>query len=264
MKHLDLYLHTGGQMATLDQIADVVTPQATDTWVPVPHINLIEQVTQSLLAQNYDIITQSHALARDGGHYFGLMQIRPQAEADNDQYGLVVGLRNSHTKVYPIGLVVGHGVFICDNLAFSGEIRINRKHTSRALADMPVLVHSAVGRIYDMHRSQEERIAMYQEAALDNRDAEHLIIEFLRAKIITTSQVEKVVNAWDTNEIYEPTAWRLFNNVTEQLKGRGGLAMLPRRTQALHGLLDSFTGFAQPTVAQQLEGMEDVDVMEAA
>jgi len=39
------------------------------------------------------------------------------------------------------------------------------------------------------------------------------------------------------------TAWTFFNSVTEVLKGRT-LDALPRRTQALHGLLDSACGLA--------------------
>jgi hypothetical protein len=40
------------------------------------------------------------------------------------------------------------------------------------------------------------------------------------------------------------TAWRFFNSVTEVLKGN--LTELPRRTQALHGLLDSACGLTVP------------------
>jgi hypothetical protein len=38
------------------------------------------------------------------------------------------------------------------------------------------------------------------------------------------------------------TAWRLFNAFTEALKGN--LDVLPRRTQALHDLLDTTCGLA--------------------
>jgi hypothetical protein len=40
------------------------------------------------------------------------------------------------------------------------------------------------------------------------------------------------------------TAWRLFNSVTEATKGRS-LDVLPRRTQALHGLMDAACGLPQ-------------------
>jgi hypothetical protein len=39
------------------------------------------------------------------------------------------------------------------------------------------------------------------------------------------------------------TAWRLFNAFSEIWKGRH-LAALPRRSQALHGLLDAACGLA--------------------
>lgn len=39
------------------------------------------------------------------------------------------------------------------------------------------------------------------------------------------------------------TAWRLFNGFTEVIKGRN-LAVLPKRTQVLHGLMDSACGIA--------------------
>lgn len=39
--------------------------------------------------------------------------------------------------------------------------------------------------------------------------------------------------------------WSLFNSFTETLK-EGSLTELPKRTEALHGLLDIHVGLAQP------------------
>lgn len=267
MKPLNLMLHTGGYAATIDEVAHVQTPLATETWVPMPHIDLIDEVTRSLDGGGYQIVTQDHALAREGGHYFGLLQVDNPAFERQNTHSLVIGLRNSHTKVFPIGLVVGYGVFVCDNLAFSGEIRISRKHTVNALRDLPRLVSAAVGRIFDMHTTQEERIAHYQSTQIDNRDAEHLIIEALRKDIITTTQLPRVVSEWDRpshEDFGDPTAWRLFNAFTENLRGRGQLARLPRTTQRLHAVMDGFCGFGSPTLKDQLGDIEDAEIMEAA
>ena len=46
--------------------------------------------------------------------YFGLMQIQ-RAESDED-YCWVLGLRNSHDKTFPAGIVAGATVLCCDNL----------------------------------------------------------------------------------------------------------------------------------------------------
>src|SRR5205807_1578946 len=73
------------------------------------------------------IVSQAHALAREGQRYFGLLQI--VNGTFHDDYSLIMGIRNSHDKAFPAALCLGSGVFVCDNLAFSGEIKLARKHT---------------------------------------------------------------------------------------------------------------------------------------
>jgi hypothetical protein len=58
-----------------------------------------------------------------------------------------VGLRNSHDRGYPAGLVAGTGVFICENLSFCGEVEIGRKHTRFAVRDLNHLTARAVGQL---------------------------------------------------------------------------------------------------------------------
>nr|MBS0019438.1 hypothetical protein [Gammaproteobacteria bacterium] len=42
----------------------------------------------------------------------------------------MVGLRGSYDQTLPRGLAVGSRVFVCDNLAFSGEVTIKTKQTT--------------------------------------------------------------------------------------------------------------------------------------
>ena len=65
----------------------------------------------------------------------------------------MLGLRNSHDKTFPAGIVAGSAVFICDNLAFSGEVKLARKHTTHITRDLPRLVQSAVGQLMDRSAS---------------------------------------------------------------------------------------------------------------
>src|SRR5436190_18538666 len=121
-----LCLHAGGHQVSLDQVAEVRTPDAVGIWYPIPHAELHRQTVEALTAMGMRITRQEHALARDGDRYFGLLhvsriqRIDHEEEDDNDpiDYGYVVGLRNSHDKKYPAGLVVGSRVFVCDNLSF--------------------------------------------------------------------------------------------------------------------------------------------------
>jgi hypothetical protein len=120
------------------------------------------------------IVTEAHGLSADGSRYFGLLQVaNGQEQAD---YSYVLGLRNSHDKRFPAGLVVGSAVFVCDNLAFSGEIKIARKHTRFIVRDLPGLVSGAVGQLSDRWHSQTYRIDAYRRHELTDVQAHDLVV----------------------------------------------------------------------------------------
>jgi Domain of unknown function (DUF932) len=244
MRKATLTLHTGAKSATREQVALVPTPPRTQSWVPIPHARLLDGVRGCLERAGMAILTEAHGLTRDGTRYFGLLQV---AHADTDgEFGLVVGLRNSHDKTFPAGLVVGASVFVCDNLSFSGEVKLARKHTAHVERDLPQLIERAVGRIGDLRNKQDERFARYRQHELSDGHVHDLIVRGLDARVIPVTRLPLVLHEW--REPRHPefrqgrTAWRLFNAFTEGLKGH--LDALPRRTQALHGLLDGACGLA--------------------
>ena len=162
------------------------------------------------------------------------------------RHGLVVGLRNSHDKSCPASIALGAAVFCCDNLSFSGEVTLARRHTRYIERDLPRVVTTAIGNLVDMRQKQDRRIAQYKATELIDSQAHDLVVRALGASVVPATQVPKVLAEWRQprhREFAEDgrTAWRLFNAFTEVLKGRN-VAMLPRRTQALHGLLDASCG----------------------
>jgi len=244
---LNLMLHCGARKTDRQQISQCETPARTETWVPISHQRLLEQVEDSLTGVGLKVVNQAHALSADHRRYFGLLEV-VNGQQHND-YGLVLGLRNSHDKSFPAALVVGSGVFVCDNLSFSGEIAIARRHTRFIERDLPGLVQLAVGRLGDLRGLQDQRIARYKSTRLTDMRAHHLVVKALEARVIPATTIPTVVEEWRRPSHPEftqggRTAWRLFNAVTEAIKGRS-LDVLPRRTQALHGMLDAVCGGAR-------------------
>src|SRR5262249_28606027 len=162
-----------------------------------------------------------HGLTRDGARYFGLLQVANGE--DGGDHGLVIGLRNSHDKSFPAGLVVGAAVFVCDNLSFSGEIRLARKHTVFVERDLPQLVDRAVGGLGDLRRSQEQRFRAYKASEFADGQAHDLIIQALDARVVPVTKVPDVLREWREPRHPEfrqgKTVWRFFNSFTEVLKG---------------------------------------------
>ena len=243
---LNLCLHSGAHEVPRERLAETPTPAGTRTWSPIPHSRLLDLVETTLGGHGLRVVNQSHALWGDGNRYFGLLEV--QNGSAHDDYGLVVGLRNSHDKSFPAGLALGSGVFVCDNLSFGAEVTLARKHTRFIERDLPQVVHRAVARLTDMRGKQDRRIESYKETELDDRTAHDLIVRSLDSRVVPVTQVPAVLREWREPSHAEfaeggKTAWRLFNAFTESLKGRN-LAELPRRTQGLHGLLDAACGLA--------------------
>jgi hypothetical protein len=140
--------------------------------------------------------------------------------------------------------VAGTKVFCCDNLAFSGEVQISRKHTRFALRDLRHLTARAVGELGGKLESLDQRILCYNEAWITDQRAHDIVIRALDAGAITTTQVPEVLHEWrepSHPEFLPRTAWSLFNAVTEVHKGVNPHTAC-RRGEALYGLFDAETG----------------------
>ena len=155
-------------------------------------------------------------------------------------------LWTSHYQCFPAGLV-GSRVFVCDNLAFSGEIVLARRHTRWILRDLPRLVMDGVGQLAGRWHSQEERYARYREAAHFDPKAHDLVVRALDAGAVTATQVPEVLRQWRRPEyeaFRERTAWSLFNACTHACRA-GSVWLVSRRTQALHGVFDVHCGLLE-------------------
>src|SRR5205823_885790 len=134
--------------------------------------------------------------------------------------------------------------FVCDNLAFSGEIVITRRHTRWIMRDLPRLVLDGVGQLTQRWHSQEERYDRYRQTPVADPEAHDLVIRALDAQAITTTQVPQVLRDWRKPrhaEFRDRTGWSLFNAFTGVV-GASSVWTVAKRTQVLHGVFDAHCG----------------------
>lgn len=268
-RDVDLILHCGAAAVEREQVEQSATPAKTETWHPIPHRSLVDMLRLRLPQYGMNIVKEAHALTKEGLRYFGLFQVAVDAvNEDDEDFGLVFGLRNSHDKTFPAGLCLGSSVFVCDNLSFSSEIVIGRRHTKNIMVDLPRLMSDAVGKMAEARVHQANRLEAYKQTELTDTEAKALILDAFTAKAINTTRIPKVLEQWQTPahpEFAEKTAWRLFNGFTEVYKN-SSLAELPNRSTRLHGLLDSACGIVvdAASVRENLradnEENEDVEI----
>lgn len=221
-------------------LSGVVLPAQTETHTPIAHDYLADMIQDRLNESGLKVINEGFVLARGGADMFGLFEVGSKAK---DEFATVVGFRNSHVKKLSAGLVIGRGVFVCDNLMFNGEIKFGRRHTNGILNDLGGLIETAIGKVLPMKEAEDARVAAYKDAQITDQHADHLIVEMLRNEVINTQRVEKVVAEWDKPKHSEHaeagnSIWRMEQAATEALKGTNVIA-LPERHGKLVKILDN-------------------------
>jgi hypothetical protein len=154
-----------------------------------------------------------------------------------------MGLRNAHDKCFPAAIAFGASVFVCDNLSFSGETQLARRHTKNIFRDLPQVISRTIGQLADKWAFQDKRFDAYRDTDISNKEACFLVREAYRAGACKKTDAMDILDQWEKPihpEFEDRNAWSLFNAFTEELKGN--LIALPKRTQALHGLLDGHCG----------------------
>ena len=239
----ELNLHVCGRenkSLSLDELQKVPTPNATESYQPVAHADLVAIFREQLKNKNLNVIKELHTTARFGQRYFGLFQIDMGKQGTS---GTVIGLRNSHDKCFPAGVMAGNAPFVCDNLIFHNEVVFGRRHTTNIFRDLPQIVSRAIGKLGDMWTSHETRVERYNSVALNDEQADSLILRGYRAGAIGKTQIADVLTQWEkpNHEDFAPrNLWSLHNAFTEVYKGN--LLALPKRSEALHSVFDPFAG----------------------
>jgi len=239
-----LMLHTGSNTATREEVFNADTPDATDTHFPVPHSALIEVIEKHVMASGFTIAQEEYGLWKDGARMFGVWGLQNGGVVEeHEDFQLVMGVRNSHDKAFSAGMAVGSRVFVCDNLAFSAEIVIARKHTRFIMRDLDKMVAEASGKIAQARISQAQRIEAYKSTDLDDAQVHDLLIRSVDCQVMANSYIAKVLAEWrePRHAAFEDrTAWSLFNGFTQVFKDTNPLDLTARSVR-LHGLLDMVT-----------------------
>src|SRR4051794_41164521 len=181
----NIILHRGAREATIDQIARVVTPSPTDTWYPIPHLAVLEAVEETLAATDFGVRSRRLALSANSQQFFATLDLFAPI---GNGVALSVGIRNSIDKTLPLGFCAGNRVFVRDNLSFSADLLVNRKHTVNGGARFREAIALAAGRLEAFQASEAARVNLMQTLALDDSTAESLILRAWEAKIISHFQ----------------------------------------------------------------------------
>ena len=233
-----------------EQLAQVPTPSATDTHTPIPHALLADRTRNVIDKAGLSITEEEHALARDGQRYFGGFALKGDALGGDDSRKLVLGLRNAHDKSFEASVCIGNSMMVCENLCFSSDVKLARRHTVNILRDLNTVLSSAVSRVTSHWVDMGKRISSYKETEISRESASNLVVDLAEMGAFPARSVYKAIQEFRNprhEEFKGGSLWTLYNGVTEHLKG-GDLSKLPQRTMTTQSVFDKLAGHAPEIV----------------
>ena len=217
---MTLLIHKGGEYCSLDDLRDIPLPQETRTYKPVSHYDLAKNLAEvsSGLLRGYQLEKAQYGLARDGNQMFGIHSYR---NGISSSMGLSIGFRNSYDKSMSVGIAIGASVFVCDNLALTGEIAIMRKHTANVWNDLEELTITTIYRSQHNFSKIVEDAETMAERYLSNDNAFRLLGLLYGNDVISPRQIPAVKREWlnpSHDEFEDRNVWSFYNACTEALK----------------------------------------------
>ena len=207
-----------GRTINREELALVPTPPATATHQPVPHHEIVQALVETLGFRHIGVVRDEYAVSPDGMKMFGVLDL--ETEMHGARFS--IGLRNSHDKTMRLALTCGYRVFVCSNMAFSGDFTpVLAKHSkSFALVDS---ISVGVDRMQRNFEPMRKQVEAWRATELTDISAKMIIYEaFIQSELEVPKHLARRVH----DNYFEPqydefrarTMWSLSNAFTSAFK----------------------------------------------
>ncbi len=212
-----LSAHSGAIKMSRHQVSLIEAPPRTVSHVPVRHSELIDTIELELRRNNISIVKDEYAVQDDGMKLFGAFTLNHQTQ---DDFTFAMGFRASNDRTLPISFVVGLRVFVCDNLALSGDsIVLKRRHTSNL--NLQFEISQGIDRAIDSFGQFENLIDGLKDQEISDDRAKALILDGALSGVYPLRILPLLNNEYfkeEDQKFPERTLWSLHNSGTEAFK----------------------------------------------
>jgi|SRR5581483_8474964 len=213
-----LIAHRGAVKMTRDELALLPVPEATRTHKPIPHIDVIQALIQTLGFRHLEVTRDEYAATPDGNKMFGILEV------NSDFHGcrFAIGIRNSNDKSMRLALTIGYRVMVCDNMSFKGDFTpvLSKHSNSVKLED---LVSVGVDKMQRNFPALRQSVLDWQNHFITPQDAKLVLYRaFVEGDLKVSPKLLPSVHRLYFNREDErfkaDTLWRLSNAFTGAFK----------------------------------------------
>jgi hypothetical protein len=160
----------GTQRVTRAELSIIATPPATDTFKPISHATLIDEVERSLSFRHISITRGDFAVSQDGMKLFALLVLN----ADHEGISFAIGLRNANDRSMRVGMVAGYSVHVCSNMMFKGDFNpMLSKHSKNF--DLIESVSTGIDRVQRQWEPLKRAIEFKRNTLLEEVQAQSMV-----------------------------------------------------------------------------------------
>jgi hypothetical protein len=204
--------HSGAVVMSREELKSLETPQATDTWTPIPHWQLVEALEGQLKARGISIVKEQFAVQK--AKLFGVIDTDYQM---TEEGGAAIGVRTANDKSLALQLAIGYRVFVCDNMSFAGDlIALKRKHTANL--DLHKEFAEGIGRYVRDYRRLQDDISCWKETPVTTERAKTFIYDIFLQKIVPVRLFHSVIGTYQATMHQGQNLWTLQNAFTRNMQ----------------------------------------------
>jgi hypothetical protein len=192
---------------------------------PIAHVTLVNTILGEIERRGMKVAKQKYAVGANGNALFGVIDLAAQGTeglVTNADRALSFGFRSANDQSMAVKAVAGCNVFVCDNMALSGDlIALSRKHTTGL--DLVQEIRLGFDRFLvqaETLAAQLERLAQHE---ISNDEAKVLVFDAFAKRFLPARHFDTVAGFYFQADERFPdcqprTKWGLHNAFTRAIR----------------------------------------------
>lgn len=206
--------------ASEDEVRSVLSPPFSDRWHPLSHAQVLDVVEQAIELSGVKVIKKQFGMTNEKNRMFGVLDLSIGDEYKD--FTMSAGVRNSIDKSLAAAFCLGSRVFVCDNLSFSGERILTKKHTDDIETLLPSMVQQTFAEFLEMFKKDDSKVfEHWKQCEISREKATDFIVNLCQRNALPMRGILEVRHEYlhPRHPEFEPrTVWSLFNAVSQYAK----------------------------------------------
>lgn len=224
------------KLVTLEQLERLPEPEPLGLrHKPVAHARLVEGILAEVERRDLVPVRTQYALGAKGHALFGVMDLRAKDALEVKERGIAFGFRSSTNSALAIKAVAGTRVFVCDNLALSGDMIAFLRKSTIGL-DLKDAIAGGFDKFTADVKVMDLKIAELGATEISDGEAKQRIFDVFNAGVMPVRLFDDVARFYfepteEMTDVKPRTLWGLHNAFTRAARDLGAARLFQATVQ---------------------------------